>query len=493
MRLLLTTALLVAPWVYLPSHGPTPQVERWLLSAMAAAGTLLWVPLLPKPQRARTLAQLLCLSLLSAALLSTVAAAIQYFGWSQAWQPLISATNEGTAHANLLQRNQFATLTVLGLAALLYLVDCPRGKACSTAALSAAALLGAGNALASSRIGLVELVALIALVWRRPAADPASSYSLLKAAATGYALVSGGVELVGFGGGIVGRFLEHAPCASRLVLWDNVLYLISQKPWAGWGIGELGYAHFLTLYPGARFCDIVDNAHNLPLHVAVEFGVPLASVACAVLLWWILSVRPWREPNLQRQLAFALLLALGLHSMVEYPLWYGPFQLSFAIALWILWETRTYTSIPMDTGCQHLLNAWVARLTSCVLLVAASYVAWDYWRVSQIYLPSDARAAGYREDTLLKIQSSSLFRNQVRFAELSITEVSPENAERTFALATDMLHFSSEPMVVEKLLESALLLRRSDDLAFYLERYRHAFPTQHALWVARNASRLPSG
>ena len=28
----------------------------------------------------------------------------------------------------------------------------------------------------------------------------------------------------------------------------------------------MDYAHFVTLYPGERFCDILDNAHNLPLH-----------------------------------------------------------------------------------------------------------------------------------------------------------------------------------------------------------------------------------
>ena len=56
--------------------------------------------------------------------------------------------------------------------------------------------------------------------------------------------------------------------------------LIAQKPWLGWGWGELDYAHFITLYPGARFCDILDNAHNLPLHLAVELGVPLAVVLC---------------------------------------------------------------------------------------------------------------------------------------------------------------------------------------------------------------------
>ena len=48
----------------------------------------------------------------------------------------------------------------------------------------------------------------------------------------------------------------------------------ASSPWLGWGWGELDYAHYATLYDGPRFCDILDNAHNLPLHLAVELGIP---------------------------------------------------------------------------------------------------------------------------------------------------------------------------------------------------------------------------
>ena len=38
------------------------------------------------------------------------------------------------------------------------------------------------------------------------------------------------------GAGILARMQEHGPnCASRLTLWHNVLYLIADKPWTGWG------------------------------------------------------------------------------------------------------------------------------------------------------------------------------------------------------------------------------------------------------------------
>ena len=103
-------------------------------------------------------------------------------------------------------------------------------------------------------------------------------------------------------------------------------------------------------------------------------------------------------------------------------------------------------------------------------------VAWDYWRISQIYTAPTLRDPAYQEDTLRKIQDSWLFKNQVRFAELSITPLTPENAGHINALAKDMLHFSPEAKVVKKLIESSVMLHRDEEAAYYLQRFKAAFP-----------------
>ena len=134
------------------------------------------------------------------------------------------------------------------------------------------------------------------------------------------------------------RLREGAPDAhSRLVLWRNVLDLIAQHPWAGWGWGELSFAHYSTLYSGPRFVEILDNAHNLPLHLAVELGIPAALLICGGFGWLVLAARPWRETDPARLMAWGLLGAIVLHSLLEYPLWYGPFQLVFGLCLGFLW------------------------------------------------------------------------------------------------------------------------------------------------------------
>ncbi|MGB2883539.1 MAG: Wzy polymerase domain-containing protein, partial [Rhodoferax sp.] len=53
--------------------------------------------------------------------------------------------------------------------------------------------------------------------------------------------------------------------------------------------------------------------------------------------------------------------------------------------------------------------------------------------------------------------------------------------------ALQLLHFSSEPRVIEKLIESATLLGRDDDAVYYLQRYKAAFPDAYARWTAASA------
>jgi hypothetical protein len=251
-----------------------------------------------------------------------------------------------------------------------------------------------------------------------------------------------------------------------------VLHLIAQKPWLGWGWGELDYAHFITLYPGERFCDILDNAHNLPLHLAVELGVPFALAFCGVCAWLVLRAKPWHEVDPARQMAWAVLALIGLHSMLEYPLWYGPFQLAVALSVFLLVRTPT-TEATFPRG--------PLAAAAAIVMCTCAYVGWDYWRISQIYLVPAERAAAYREDTLIKIQGSMLFKNQVRFAELGTTQLTPDNAQHTFELATDLLHFSPEPSVVKRVIQSAVMLGRDAEAAYYLQRFKAAFPNELGL------------
>ncbi len=131
------------------------------------------------------------------------------------------------------------------------------------------------------------------------------------------------------------------------------------------------------------------------------------------------------------------------------------------------------------------LYAWIAIL----IIVLVAFAGWDYHRVSQIYLPPEDRSPAYRNNTLAKIQGSWLFQNQVRFAELTTTPLTPDNALKLNAMAHDLLHFSPEARVAEKVIDSARLLGRAGEAQYFEARYLAAFAQEHAKWAKANAAR----
>ncbi|NCN96695.1 MAG: polymerase [Rhodoferax sp.] len=526
-KILLALALLAMtlPWLNPFSPGPTPAVMPFLFSwlcIVGAAGLLVWAH---RRGQGRAMVRVVALAWVAAASISAGIGLLQYFGatgWAGRW---LNHTELGQAFGNLRQRNQFATLLAIGLAALLWwaaqiqpTTDAPdapdaldaldatvqplagkSARALKLMLLLAAALLAAGNAASSSRTGLLQLALLAWLTWlwqRQPARANPSRMSLslvhqvLISALVSYVVATLALPLLAgldpFGSGAWVRLRDgDAACSSRLTLWGNVLHLIAQKPWLGWGWGELDYAHFITLYPGTRFCDILDNAHNLPLHLAVELGVPLALLACGATAGLVWRAKPWRETAAQRQLAWSLLAVVGLHSLLEYPLWYGPFQMAVLLALWLLLSPPQPSHLRQSYKLFSPLALYLYGIAAIFLVAFIAYTAWNYQLASQIYLPPNERLTAYREDTLEKISQVALFQDQVRFAQLTTTELDANNAHQVHALALDVLHFSPEAQVLELLLDSARMLGKSDEVIYFSLRYQAAFAQAYTLWATK--------
>ena len=274
-----------------------------------------------------------------------------------------------------------------------------------------------------------------------------------------------------------------------MVLWSNVTHLILQKPWFGWGWGELDYAHYITHYPGARFCDLLDNAHNLPLHLAVELGIPAALLACVAICGFVMWRQPWRETDPCRSTAWMVLTLIMMHSMVEYPLWYGPFQLTAIYCL--VWLAQSRQVEQPVAGWPLGMGAIRVGLAASVFAVAC-YGWWDYQRVSQLFRPHEQRAETYRQDTLQKVRDSRLFRDEVRFAELTTTPLTPANAQYMSALARQLLHYSPEPRVIELLIESLQLQGCDDEALTHMTRYEAAFVQQYRVWRGKRVD-VPGG
>ena len=481
------TVVLALPWLNPFALGPAPNVQPLLISWASAALALGLVAVGRVSSAA--LWRSAVWAWVMAAVLSAVLGLLQYLDMAADFAPWVNQGGSGVVYANLRQRNQFATLCAMGLAALAWGQSAHRGDGQghvlkSVPSFVAAGLIGAVWGLTGSRTGLLELLTLwlLALVWRLAGPAPVRVWPVLAAATLAYLAAASGL-VQGFMGdsGLppLARVWEgNAVCASRLTLWANVWQVVMQKPWMGWGWGELGYAQFMTITAGPRFCDLLDNAHNLPLHLAVSFGLPVALLLVAIVLMLVWRGQPWRAVQPGARLAWAVLAVVGLHSLLEYPLWYGPFQIAVLLALLQLHQG------PSD---HPLLRGTRARTAGAVLALALAVlclvVSQSYARVSRLYSFEAARAGVFDPFEELQYHDIFLFVNEVAFSRLALP-VQNGRPQDQYALAQQLLHYSAEPRVIERLLESAQLLGRTDEVAFYKARYAQAFPERFIEWLA---------
>lgn len=519
-QLFATWVCLAALLLAIPPGAPARGIWAWLATGMAAIvlsshGTpALWLPVVAVlgaiaaaacvgagiARGGPSAAAVLATGILAAGLISALLGLLQYYGLAEPLVPWTTTPALGQAYGNLRQRNQFATLISVALVAALCIHATQPSVQIRRWLVAAALLLLVAAAASTSRTGLLQLLSIVGvatlIAWRERRAGHGEGKGshlhfalppplvLLAMIPIYFAiawvlpqLTASEVE------GMMRRLQEGAPGDhTRVILWRNVLTLISEHPWTGWGWGELAFAHYSTLYSGPRFPEILDNAHNLPLHLAVELGIPASVLICGGFIWMVLAARPWRERDPARLMAWGMLGAIVLHSLLEYPLWYGPFQLVFGLCLGMLWPARVASSR------QRLKARWLnapvlPAVAATALAIVVGYATWDYIRISQIYLPRDERLPAYEDDTLAKAKKSWLFGRQVGFAELTLTRVTAANAAEMHALAARILHFSPEPRVIVKLIESAELTGRDQEAWEQAERFRIAFPVEYERWL----------
>ena len=167
-------------------------------------------------------------------------------------------------------------------------------------------------------------------------------------------------------------------------------------------------------------------------------------------------------------MAWGVLAAIGLHSLLEYPLWYGPFQIATvlcALMLWPAWHALSWR------------RPQTIQLVGLGGLLLALLIAADYWRMRQIYLPAAERFALWRADPWDAARHTVFFEPAYRFAQLTTTPLNAGNASWVLDMGQQMLHYSPEPRIVQAIIDSALLLGRDDLVTLHQERMQQAFPS----------------
>jgi len=355
--------------------------------------------------------------LLAAGLLSSVVALVQVFAPDWADGNWIAASSlPGRAVGNLRQPNHLCSLLLWALVAAVGLHELKRLPGVALWALLPWLVFAVE--LSASRTGAVGLGLLLlwGLLDRR--LSP-TARAVLVAAPLLYGLAFGAMawwgehtqQAIGAGARVAAEGGGSSP-NSRLNIWRNALALVAANPVAGVGFGEFNFAWTLSAFPH-RPTAFFDHTHNLPLQLAVELGLPLAGGVLLLLGWalWRAARTAWRaegDTGHSARTALLLVLMAGLHSLVEYPLWYAYFLLPTALAWgYALGSAPVDAAAPAGRGPAGLL-------LGLAMAAGGAFALWDYQRVVHIYAPPEGAAS--LVERIQQGQRSVLFAHHADYA-----------------------------------------------------------------------------
>ncbi len=272
-----------------------------------------------------------------------------------------------------------------------------------------------------------------------------------------------------------GRILsDHGGVSQRQSTWLAAWRMFESAPVSGVGYGAFAWNYFLSKgqLPAGLPEEIVDNGHNILLHLLAEFGLPGALVLFAATgLWLAPYLREWwfRKPRLGDTEGvygwwlLTLLSVLALHSLSEYPLWYAYFLGLFALLVGAgdvaVWRFR-------PPGSSKRIVPFSVIAAGVVMLWVLGSVFFDYRRVERLGVES-AAGLGNQEVVIeaARISQTSLFGNLVELGLSRTIALDDQALDAKLALNGRVLRTFPAPDVAFR--QSALYALRGDLVSAY--------------------------
>lgn len=273
----------------------------------------------------------------------------QHFHWHSSLDPWVTVKISPAVFGNVAQPNHYADYETLGLVSLglLYARGALRAWQAALLALPVLFVLP----LTGSReiwlyLGGLSIATLV-WQWRNRAHRPLLYYSLLILGGFGLMHLAPELPWLQVGAGestnTVARMFgaDVSSGSIRLRLWPEAVRIFLHFPLFGAGFGQYAWEHFLMTAPErtAGIPGLYNNAHNLVLQIAAEGGLAGLVLLFGTLSLWVMQA--WRaERTIYHWWGYALLMVLGIHSFLEYPLWYAYFLGIAALLLGLLDGSR---------------------------------------------------------------------------------------------------------------------------------------------------------
>ena len=239
----------------------------------------------------------------------------------------------GRPFANMGQPNQLATLLLWSLLACAWALE--SGTVRPSIVILVALYVLFGVALTESRTAWLGLAFLMVAAWKW---KNLSSHKFMPWVVTGLALffvlvvlnlqLLNDVLLLDRSTSFVTRTAGEKRLSIYLLFAENAI----QKPFFGYGWNQSRLAHLASRSDEPFLDDLYDYSHNLFLDLILWSGIPLGLLASFGILYFVFRI--FKKINDLKGALLALFVALiGIHAMLELPLYYAYFLLPTGLVL----------------------------------------------------------------------------------------------------------------------------------------------------------------
>ncbi len=180
--------------------------------------------------------------------------------------------------------------------------------------------------------------------------------------------------------------------STRLTYLEQAWLLFLQNPILGAGWGEFGWHNFNITDQYSAQTGLTGNAHNIVFQLLAELGILGAGLLVSAIVWWLVQQRHG-EFTPERWWVLALLSVLGIHSLLEYPLWYAYFLVTAALLLGL--------------GEQALIKKQL-KLTPLLFAGVLIFGAWSMGNLLQHYHKLEQTLMAFKTNQVTESQINSI-------------------------------------------------------------------------------------
>ena len=282
------------------------------------------------------------------------------------------------------------------------------------------------------------------------------------------------------------RYLEIGGTGERPIRFQLFLYawlMFLSNPLLGVGFGEYAWRAFelSAEFAGSSPPGLDRHSHNLFLQLLAETGIVGLLCVAIPLVYWFRRM-PWRSLTPERCWMIGVLAVIGLHSMVEFPLWHANFLGMFAL---LFGAASPGGAVVAPTRLRRGLVLVVVLAGSfAVCGVWSDYRSFERWYEGlETKLARGGTPGSGDLDDLMKLREGSLFGPYFERIASEAIAIDEEGLGDKLALNTQVMRAYPMPSVVLRQVALLALSGRDADAVRTLRAATTVYPQWTREWL----------